>query len=565
MELGSSVESIVAEYLEKKYGENVVNLFPDQPLSDTKQDEEWDDSWVYSDNDNYNKSLEHAYAQTLQAIKEGKKILYQPSFLWSNCFVRADFMVLNDEGKYDLIEVKAKTGIRKDVMDNDESRKIGEVDNNFIEDLSFQNYVISQVFTEKWLAPLAKKYIYYLNKEYIKDGPLDIMKLVTEDEVGTLTSISVSQWKKDDKKTVTKRRKDTFLDDKTIELTIKNIDEQMKLSVADFEKIWPFPWNKYLDYFGESKPWGTVMSIPGLHASKASIVAEMYYDGTIDLSELDDDQIESFYSKSGPWSAGTFINYYLECKKTGNAIIDKNLIKKEFDWLVYPLCFYDYESVSVPIPFMDKTYAYQQVVVQYSLHKYYEDGSMKHYGGILGWLAENKTVETIVIPANPNAVWYESEKIVSGSYRDLLDEFLVDIGDDINQSSFVVRSKGFENARNKEISEIFPDIADSYLAINDKTFDLRDVFSKNMYFDLGCFWSSSIKKVLPVLVPQMSYDSLEIGNWSLAMKALSDVLSSKLIWPAKSKTLENLLLYCWQDSLAMVRIFEAINSKLKSN
>ncbi|OQY39490.1 MAG: hypothetical protein B6229_03655 [Spirochaetaceae bacterium 4572_7] len=29
---------------------------------------------------------------------------------------------------------------------------------------------------------------------------------------------------------------------------------------------------------------------------------------------------------------------------------------------------------------MDKTHPYQQVVVQYSLHKYYPDGTMKHFG-----------------------------------------------------------------------------------------------------------------------------------------------------------------------------------------
>jgi hypothetical protein len=82
---------------------------------------------------------------------------------------------------------------------------------------------------------------------------------------------------------------------------------------------------------------------------------------------------------------------------------------------------------------------------------------------------------------------------------------LADIGEDINRSSFVVRYKGFENSRNDEIGKIFPDLADSFAAINEKTFDLMEIFSKRQYFDIAFEGSSSIKKVLPVLVPEMDY------------------------------------------------------------
>ena len=40
------------------------------------------------------------------------------------CFVRADFMVLQPNGKYDLIEVKAKSGIRKEVTHEGQKAKI---------------------------------------------------------------------------------------------------------------------------------------------------------------------------------------------------------------------------------------------------------------------------------------------------------------------------------------------------------------------------------------------------------------------------------------------------------
>jgi hypothetical protein len=65
-----------------------------------------------------------------------------------------------------------------------------------------------------------------------------------------------------------------------------------------------------------------------------------------------------------------------------------------------------------------------------------------------------------------------------------LQEFLNDTGDDWKDASFVVWNKGFENARNKEIGKLFPDLEDAYLAINERTYDLMEVASKDMYFDL---------------------------------------------------------------------------------
>jgi hypothetical protein len=73
----------------------------------------------------------------------------------------------------------------------------------------------------------------------------------------------------------------------------------------------------------------------------------------------------------------------LDCKNSGQPIIHEHTIKEIFDGFQYPICFYDYETINTPVPVMDTTRPYMQTVVQYSLHKYYEDGSMKHYGGVL--------------------------------------------------------------------------------------------------------------------------------------------------------------------------------------
>ncbi len=465
-------------------------------------------------------------------------------------------MVLNTQWRYDLIEVKAKSGIRKNVSDHGQKKKLGAVESLFIDDVSFQSYVIDHALQEDELPPLGNKYIYYLNKEYCKQWPLDMEKLLRREQVDIATTVTVVQKSKE----VEKIREDYLLDHETIAWIVQTMKKELPLSSDQFALIHPFPGNKYLEYFGEEKPFGTIMGIPG--SPKSSVVAALYEEGVHDIQSLNDEQIKQFYGNSWPGSAGKFIYYYLDCIQKGQPLINRDAIKKELGALTFPLCFYDYESVSVPVPFMEKTYPYQQVVVQYSLHKYYQDGRMEHFGGILWGLATDKKVEKITIAENPNRVAYESEKIIYGSYKDLLDEFLNDIGEDIANSSFIVRHQWFENARNKEAAILFDDIADSYLTINEQTFDLKEIFSKRYYFDLACKGSSSIKKVLPVLVPHMSYDNLAISKGDAAMKALAHILQWKTSSEEKQQTLIDLLLYCGQDSLAMVRIYEALKKTI---
>jgi Domain of unknown function(DUF2779) len=73
-----------------------------------------------------------------------------------------------------------------------------------------------------------------------------------------------------------------------------------------------------------------------------------------------------------------------------------------------------------------------------------------------------------------------------------------------------VRHESFENSRNKDVAKLFPDLADSYLAINENTYDLKKIVSDGYFFDIACKGSASIKKVLPVLVPEMTYDGMDI-------------------------------------------------------
>ena len=55
----------------------------------------------------------YAYQSVERVTKKGK-VLYQPGFVHDDLFCVCDLLILNDEGKYDLCEVKSKSNIRKE-------------------------------------------------------------------------------------------------------------------------------------------------------------------------------------------------------------------------------------------------------------------------------------------------------------------------------------------------------------------------------------------------------------------------------------------------------------------
>ena len=68
--------------------------------------------------------------------------------------------------------------------------------------------------------------------------------------------------------------------------------------------------------------------------------------------------------------------------------------------------------------------------------------------------------------------------------------------------------------------------------------------------------SSSIKKVLPVLVPDLSYAELSIHDGETAKREWMDLVLHGKGSETRAKTFEHLRAYCKLDTLAMVRIFD---------
>jgi hypothetical protein len=88
------------------------------------------------------------------------------------------------------------------------------------------------------------------------------------------------------------------------------------------------------------------------------------------------------------------------------------------------------------------------------------------------------------------------------------------------------------------------------------------IFSEQLYFDRKFLWSASIKKVLPVLT-EISYDNLEVWNGGDAMNVLYQIQQWNIKWEKLEQSIKNLLIYCEQDTRAMVRIRQVVNEAIK--
>jgi hypothetical protein len=83
---------------------------------------------------------------------------------------------------------------------------------------------------------------------------------------------------------------------------------------------------------------------------------------------------------------------------------------------------------------------------------------------------------------------------------------------------------------------------------------LEDLF-KEGYVDIKFQGSTSIKKVLPVLAPDLDYAGLDVASGTDAMEAWKRFIGLPT-GTAKDKLLASMLKYCKFDTYSMVRIFE---------
>lgn len=216
--------------------------------------------------------------------------------------------------------------------------------------------------------------------------------------------------------------------------------------------------------------------------------------------------------------------------KQNRKIIDKKKIGKFIKKLVFPLYFLDYETLSSVIPYFDGLTPYQQIPFQYSLHVMDKpDEEIKHY---MYLHKEN---------SNPAKALSESIKLNIST-----------------KGSVIVWSESFEKNCNKSLGKLLPEFEQFYEELNERIIDLMIPFSCNWYVHKDFGGSASLKKVLPVLVTELSYKELGIHEGDAAKRLWMEAFLDGKRESSKDQILNDLEEYCKLDTLAMVEIYKQL-------
>ncbi len=191
-----------------------------------------------------------------------------------------------------------------------------------------------------------------------------------------------------------------------------------------------------------------------------------------------------------------------------------------------PVHFLDFETFAPAVPKLLGTGPYQKVPVQWSCHTMLEEGRLTH------------------------------QEFLADSLSDPREALAISLLKALGTDGSICVYSGFEKGVIQDLAEFLPHLAPELRAIIDRLVDLLQVVKDNLYMP-AFHGSNSIKDVLPALVPGFDYSQLQVQDGNQAGLAFARMLDEAN--PVAREAIRNeLLTYCGQDTLAMVKIREEL-------
>ncbi len=269
--------------------------------------------------------------QKTKDLIKNQKTIFQATFQTEKgLFAKVDVLEFDKESdKWNLYEIKSSGEVKKDLF------------HNHIKDITFQKTVL-----EKSGIEVGKSFLVHLNKEYIRQGDLNLNKLFVLEEL----SEEISEIKEE------------------TELEIEKALEILKIDDIDLKECGCIyrSSGQRCDCFGFFNP--QVPEYSTAHLFRGKKLEILINDNIFDIKDIPDDFKVTENQK-----------IKIDLQKTGIPKIDEDKIHKTLGGLEYPLYFLDYETYGNSVPLLDGYKPNQQIVFQYSLHVLNKDGNMKHF------------------------------------------------------------------------------------------------------------------------------------------------------------------------------------------
>jgi hypothetical protein len=256
--------------------------------------------------------------------------------------------------------------------------------------------------------------------------------------------------------------------------------------------------------------------LPRLHASAEEALEEL--------------GVESIHDVPNDFPLSESQRRAAACVQTGEPWFSPEL-SAELDKLEYPLRFVDFETINPCVPRFAGMRPYDQLPFQWSVHVQRQPGTAP-----------------------------EHQEFLATDASDPRREFISSLCHVLGESGSIVVYSSFESQRLSDLDSWFPEFADRINAIQARLFDLLPVVREHTYHPAYA-GSYSIKSVLPALVPEMTYEGMEVANGQDAGLAWESLVRGSLDASERDKIRKALLDYCGQDTLAMVRLLEVLRAR----
>ncbi len=339
--------------------------------------------------------------------------------------------------------------------------------------------------------------IVYINNEYVRHGKLELDQLFNIESLLEF-AIEKQEWVSEEVE------------------RLKNVVALKEIPNVDIGMQCTDPYQcAFIGYCWNDIPENSVFDISRMHRRKKF---ELYEQGIVSLEDIPEDY-------ELPASQKLQIDSYINGKTT----INEQAIKEFLKTINYPLYYMDFETFQPAIPLFDNSKPYQQIPFQFSLHyQKSKDSTLQH------------------------------SEFLAEAGQDPRPEFIERLLKDTKEpGDMLVYNKSFEITRLKEIARDFPKYTKE---INERILRIKDLmipFQRKWYYTPEMQGSYSIKYVLPALVPELSYDELEIKEGGSASMSFEGLFSETDLFKVQ-ETRKNLLEYCKMDTLAMVEILNTL-------
>jgi predicted RecB family nuclease len=271
---------------------------------------------------------------------------------------------------------------------------------------------------------------------------------------------------------------------------------------------------EFLDHCNPPIPDDHILRLPRIHASTVAKLVALGVQSIRDIPEN--------YPLTGR------LRRACASVQTGNPWYSPE-IGEELSKLKYPLYFADFETVNPAVPRFAGMRPYDQIPFQWSVHVQRQPGAAPEHFEFLA--ADTSDPRPAFVSALCDA-----------------------LGD---RGSIVVYHQQFESQRLSDLAFWLPEFSGRIKRIQSRLWDLLPIVRDHVYHP-AFGGSYSLKSVLPALVPEMTYDGMEVADGQDAGLAWESLISGDCSEAERQRKRKALLDYCGQDTLGMVRLVEIL-------